>query len=198
MEYIKTAQSSVDSVLRQKYVTEVLAGILVVFAVVANRAPAKLLKAVNSWITRGLIVVLLVLMGTRHPLLSILLVVVVVITYQVRARASGELSGVIMPPMTAGSPDTPATPQSTFLVSDSVVARQLAGTKREVLPDPVPGMGCPSCKTVDFLPKEEQTDKVPGADQTSCVQTYRDQYCVQGIERTGVQGFDDERQYSPF
>jgi hypothetical protein len=197
MEYIKGVQTSVDSLLGKKYVTEVLAALLVVYSVVANHLPPHVIKAANSLVVRLLAVVVLVVLGARHPLLSVLLLVAVVVSVQVQNRLA-VAQGVIMPSMTAGSPATPALPQRTFQTGSSLVARQLEGTQREVLPDPVPGMGCPQCKEVDFVPKEDQTDQVPGADQASCVQTYKEQYCIQGIERAGVQGFDEATSYSPF
>jgi len=213
MEYLRKAENFMVSSFSQPHLPVTLIVLSVLYSLVlVMHQPVQVIKTMNSLPARVLFVLLIALVGYYHPVTGFFLILAFLVTLQTGQTLKNKMAAAAAAALanqqtTKTTTTTVSTTKTQVLdvggestAAEGFVERQVAGTVTPLMPDSASGIpGCVTCQDLDFIPKQPQTNVVPNSNQLSCPQTFNNQYCVQGVEPSGVQGHNMcDTEYMPF
>jgi hypothetical protein len=207
MEYLRKTENLMVSSFSKPHLPVTLIVLSVLYSLVlVMHKPVRVIKTMNSLPARVLFVLLIALVGYYHPVTGFFLVLAFLVTLQTGSALQKQMASVNVPEATKTTTTTVSTTTTQVMTgaeetaAEGFVEKQIAGTVTPLMPDSVQGIpGCVTCQDLTFVPKQPQTNVVPNSNQLSCPQTFNNQYCVQGVEPSGVQGHNlDDQEFMPF
>ena len=197
-KFLKSGEKLLDNALSDVYINTSLKVFLALYAALAApNLPSMLRDLFSNTIFRILWAFLIILVATKDAGLALMLAVAFVVTlYSINKQklmntdlsvsAPGELSWLPSAKDMIPSPIQVA-PQSTHNEAPTVsISDMQPASDTEHYPSQSELLGASS------------PELVPGVDQKSCIKTWSNEMCIQGIEHVGVGGFDTDDKYQPF
>ena len=155
-------------------------------ALAAPRLPPTLIGLFDNTLFRIVIAFAIIFMAVRDPSIAIMLAVAFIITLQTANKFRLFNSSLSVAP--AG--ETSWLPSAKHVVQPPQVHQPHQPQVEQVVPETA--FTSPS----QFI--DAESNQVPGADQQSCVQTWNNEICIQGLETNQPSGLDAEDRFSTF
>jgi len=194
-KFLKSSEKLLDNALANTYINTGLKVFLGLYAALAApHLPSVLRNLFGNTLFRIFWAFLIILVATKDSGLALMLAVAFVVTlysiskYQLMntnlsVSSPGELSWLPSAKDTVPSPlPTPTSNEApTVSISDM---QPSSDTQHYPSQSELLGVSSP--------------ELVPGMDQKSCVKTWSNEMCIQGLEHSGVNGFDSHDKYQSF
>jgi hypothetical protein len=206
-DILRPVDDVIAPIFRNPYVATALKVFLVLYAaLLAPALPAHVLQQINTVPVRLLFAFAIVFLATQDYVLGLIAAVAFVMTmtyanrstlWQTSIRMNGEDGQTSWLPSNGGVVVSPGVSSSGYsdskVISDSLRAEGFSsGFPFQDAGAPVPAQSNEPIKSTFLLLNVDNTNTVPGADQQSCVKTWTNEMCPQGIQpEGGVVGFDE-------
>jgi hypothetical protein len=195
-KFLKSTEKLLDNALDNIYINTGLKVFLGLYAALAApNLPSMLRDLFSNTLFRIFWAFLIVLTATKDAGLALMLAIAFVVTlysiskYQLMntdlsVSAPGELTW-----LPSAKDMTPTTVEGLAMHNEAPTVS---------ISDMQPASDVENFPSNSELLGPSSPELVPGVDQKSCVKTWTNEMCIQGLEHTGVNGFDTDDKYQPF
>lgn len=185
---IKSAEKLLEELLSNVYVNTSLKVFIGLYAALAApRLPKMLQDLFNNMVFRVLVAFLIVLLATKDASLALMVALAFIITlYSISKSQLMETDlSISLPNETSWLPSAKQGGSELFQETVEMTNQNQADTT-EMFSQQSELLG------------NSSPEIVPGADQTSCIKTWKNEMCIQGIEKDNVGGIDENDKYASF
>jgi hypothetical protein len=173
-KFLKPIEKFLDNALGNVYINTSLKVFLGLYAALAApRLPKLVQDLFGNVFFRIFIAFIIVLLATKDEGLALMVAIAFVIT----------LFAIDKHQLLATELSTSLPGETSWLPS----AKQQEVMSQEVITQPIENFGA-----ISELLSNTSPELVPGANQQSCIKTWNNEMCIQGIETVGPTGFDSQ------
>uniref|UniRef100_A0A6C0EHN5 Uncharacterized protein n=1 Tax=viral metagenome TaxID=1070528 RepID=A0A6C0EHN5_9ZZZZ len=204
-DLLKNTESILNRGLENKYISLTLKILLGLYAaLVAPKLSPTLANLIDNTFVRIIFAFVIVFMATRDPGLALLISVAFIITLQTanRLRLYNTSLSKSLPNQTSWLPSAKNTEQEDATKNEEQREREEEGDEPSHNLSIIENLeGANIVDTLEGSPLDTefttadqfnnaQNNEVTGADQDSCIKTFENQHCIQGLEQNSPNGFN--------
>lgn len=181
-KFLKPIEKFLDSALSNIYINTSLKVFLGLYAALAApRLPQMIQDLFSNTIFRIFVAFIIVLLATKDEGLALMVAIAFVVTLFAISKnqlLATELSTALPGEMTW----LPSAKQQEFMSEEVITETE---NETDTVTSPVENFG-----NVSELLSNTSPDIVPNSDQQSCIKTWQNEMCIQGIEKNSPSGYD--------
>lgn len=206
---IKSIELILNKLLDNVYIStsiKVFLGLYAAFA--APQLPPVLLHLFDTMLFRIIVAFTIIYMSIREPSIAILMAIAFIITlqYAQKYKLMNTSLSVALPNESSWLPSAktqsqpekaPLLPHHSSAESEDIDMMKMSNMSAQLQTQPAEIEGPETIFTSQAQYLDAQNNEVPGSDQGSCVQTWKSQQCIQGIQSDAPQGYSSH-EFSSF